>query len=154
MVTGGSSSGPAVAVQAFAKRWESFLWLVLTHSNDTTGKDKKRYGFRHFFNAYMSGQAIAPPLKNEMGTERRAYHLTADYTWGWTQEESIKNATEAWLANSRTVKTPVGAETSQYITPVLNSGADVFDSESLWQGHGEFFDASCAIWAPRSSSEW
>ncbi len=24
-----------------------------------------------------------------------AYHLTADYTWGWTQEESMKNATEA-----------------------------------------------------------
>jgi len=100
---------------------------VLTHSNDTTGKDKKRYGFRHFFNAYMSGQAIAPPLKAEMGTERRAYHLTADYTWGWTQEESIKNATEAlgWQT-VQTVKTPVGAgDFSQYITPVLNSGADV-----------------------------
>ncbi len=54
----------------------------LTHSNDTTGKDKRRYGFRHFFNAYMSGQAIAPQLKDEMGTERRAYHLTADYNLG------------------------------------------------------------------------
>jgi len=99
----------------------------LTHSNDTTGRDKKRYGFRHFFNAYMSGQAIAPPLKAEMGTQRRAYHLTADYTWGWTQEESIKNATEklGWQT-VQTVKTPVGAgDFSQYITPVLNSGADV-----------------------------
>ena len=127
MVTGGSSSGPAVAVQALCQEMGIIFMAGLTHSNDTTGKDKKRYGFRHFFNAYMSGQAIAPPLKAEMGTERRAYHLTADYTWGWTQEESIKNATEAlgWQT-VQTVKTPVGAgDFSQYITPVLNSGADV-----------------------------
>ena len=32
----------------------------LTHSNDTTGKDKKRYGFRHFFNAYQSGIGARP----------------------------------------------------------------------------------------------
>ncbi|MGA1491733.1 MAG: ABC transporter substrate-binding protein, partial [bacterium] len=127
MVTGGSSSGPAVAVQALCQEMGIIFMAGLTHSNDTTGKDKKRYGFRHFFNAYMSGQALAPPLKSEMGTDRRAYHLTADYTWGWTQEESIKNATEniGWQT-VQTVKTPVGAgDFSQYITPVLNSGADV-----------------------------
>ena len=28
----------------------------------------------------------------DYGKDRIAYHLTADYTWGWTQEESIKNA--------------------------------------------------------------
>jgi ABC-type branched-subunit amino acid transport system substrate-binding protein len=75
----------------------------------------------------MSGAALGPVLKDEMGTDRRAYHLTADYTWGWTQEESIKNTTEAlgWETVA-TVKTPVGAgDFSQYITPVLNSGADV-----------------------------
>jgi len=99
----------------------------LTHSNDTTGKDKKRYGFRHFFNAYMSGAALGPVLEKEYGNERKAYHLTADYTWGWTQEESMRKFTEAlgWQT-SKAVKTPVGAgDFSQYITPVLNSGADV-----------------------------
>jgi branched-chain amino acid transport system substrate-binding protein len=99
----------------------------LTHSNDTTGKDKRRYGFRHFFNAYMSGQALGPILAEEYGKDRRAYHLTADYTWGWTQEESIKNATEAlgW-ETVEAVRTPLGAgDFSQYLTPVLNSGADV-----------------------------
>ena len=99
----------------------------LTHSNDTTGKDKKRYGFRHFFNAYMSGVALAPVLGEDYGTDRKAYHLTADYTWGWTQEESIKNATEAlgWKTVTA-VRTPLGAgDFSQYLTPVLNSGADV-----------------------------
>ena len=127
MFTGGSSSGVAVAVQALAQEMGIVFMAGLTHSNDTTGKDKRRYGFRHFFNAYMSGQALAPVLKNEMGSDRRAYHLTADYNWGWTQEESIMNATEAlgWQT-VQAVRTPLGAgDFSQYITPVLNSGSDV-----------------------------
>ncbi len=127
MFSGGSSSGVAVAVQGLAQEMGVVFMAGLTHSNDTTGKDKRRYGFRHFFNAYMSGAALGPVLEAEYGKERKAYHLTADYTWGWTQEESIKNTTEAlgWQT-AQTVKTPVGAgDFSQYITPVLNSGADV-----------------------------
>lgn len=127
MVTGGSSSGVAIAVQSLCQEMGIVFMTGLTHSNDTTGKDKRRYGFRHMFNAHMSGSALGPVLKQEYGTERQAYHLTADYTWGWTQEESIKNTTEAlgWKTKA-TVRTPVGAgDFSQYITPVLNSGADV-----------------------------
>ncbi|MCP3662057.1 MAG: ABC transporter substrate-binding protein [Gammaproteobacteria bacterium] len=127
MVTGGSSSGVAIAVQGLCQEMGVLFMAGLTHSNDTTGKDKRRYGFRHFFNAYMSGAALGPVLKKEFGTDRKAYHLTADYTWGWTQEESIKNTTEGlgWQTTA-TVRTPVGAgDFSQYITPVLNSGADV-----------------------------
>ncbi|RED49910.1 substrate-binding protein [Aestuariispira insulae] len=127
MFSGGSSSGVAIAVQSLAQEMGVVFMCGLTHSNDTTGKDRRRYGFRHFFNAYQSGAALGPVLKDEMGTERRAYHLTADYTWGWSQEESIKNTTEGlgW-ETVNTVKTPVGAgDFSQYITPVLNSGADV-----------------------------
>jgi len=127
MITGGSSSGVAIAVQGLCQEMGVIFMAALTHSNDTTGKDKKRYGFRHFFNAYQSGIAIAPTLGKAYGTDRVAYHLTADYTWGWTQEESMKNATEAlgWKTLAP-VRTPVGAgDFSQYITPVLNSGADV-----------------------------
>ena len=127
MFSGGSSSGVAIAQQSFAQEAGIIFMAGLTHSNDTTGKDKRRYGFRHFFNAYMSGAALGPVLKEEYGTDRNAYHLTADYTWGWTQEESIKNTTEALGWNTtKTVRTPVGAgDFSQYITPILNSGADV-----------------------------
>lgn len=127
MISGGSSSGVAVAVQSLCQEMGVIFMAGLTHSNDTTGKDKRRYGFRHFFNAYMSGRALGPILEKEMGKDRVAYHLTADYTWGWTQEESIKNTTEAlgWKT-AATVRTPLGAgDFSQYITPVLNSGADV-----------------------------
>jgi branched-chain amino acid transport system substrate-binding protein len=127
MITGGSSSGEAVAVQGLCQEMGVIFMAGLTHSNDTTGKDKRRYGFRHFFNAYQSGVALGPVLGQQYGTDRRAYHLTADYTWGWTQEESIKAATEAlgWQT-VEAVRTPLGAgDFSQFLTPVLNSGADV-----------------------------
>ncbi|MDX1592809.1 MAG: substrate-binding protein [Gammaproteobacteria bacterium] len=127
MVTGGSSSGVAIAVQGLCQEAGIIFMAGLTHSNDTTGKDKKANGFRHFFNTEMTGAALAPVLKNEYGTDRTAYHLTADYTWGWSQEGSIKKYTEqlGW-ETANAVRTPLGAgDFSQYITPVLNSGADV-----------------------------
>ncbi len=127
MISGGSSSGVAVAVQDLCQAAGVVFMAGLTHSNDTTGKDKKANGFRHFFNAYMSAAALAPVLKNLYGTDRAAYHLTADYTWGWTQQESIQAATEAlgWTTVNN-VLTPLAAtDFSAYITPVLNSGADV-----------------------------
>ncbi len=127
MITGGSSSGVAIATQSLCQEAGIIFMAGLTHSNDTTGKDKRKYGFRHFFNTHMSGAALGPVLKKEMGTDRVAYHLTADYTWGWSQEGSIKDATEAlgWKTKAA-VRTPLGAgDFSQYITPVLNSGADV-----------------------------
>ena len=126
MINGGSSSGVAIAVQGLCQEAGIIFMAGLTHSNDTTGKDKKANGFRHFFNGYMSGAALGPVLQNEYGSERRAYHLTADYTWGWTQQESMAAATEAlgWETVNN-VLTPVGAgDFSSYIAPVLNSGAD------------------------------
>jgi len=66
-------------------------------------------------------------LEKAYGKDRRAYHLTADYTWGWTQQESIAAATEStgW-ETAQNVLTPVGAgDFSSYIAPVLNSGADI-----------------------------
>ncbi|MFU1477319.1 substrate-binding protein [Roseovarius sp. C7] len=127
MITGGSSSGVAIAVQGLCQEAGVIFMAGLTHSNDTTGKDKKANGFRHFFNGYMSAAALAPVLENRYGKDRKAYHLTADYTWGWTQEESIAAATEAmgWETVEK-VRTPLAAtDFSSYIGPVMNSGADV-----------------------------
>jgi branched-chain amino acid transport system substrate-binding protein len=126
MITGGSSSGVAVAVQALCQEAGVIFMAGLTHANDTTGKDKRANGFRHFFNSYMSGAALAPVLANAYGTDRNAYYLTADYNWGYTTEEAISSATEAmgWTTVNK-VKTPLGAgDFSSYITPVLQSDAD------------------------------
>ena len=127
MITGGSSSGVAIAVQGLCQDAGVIFMAGLTHSNDTTGKDKRANGFRHFFNTEMSGAALGPVLKNAFGSDRVAYHLTADYTWGWSQEGSIiKYSEELGWKTSAAVRTPLGAgDFSQYITPVLNSGADV-----------------------------
>ncbi|MFZ2103474.1 MAG: substrate-binding protein [Oricola sp.] len=126
MITGGSSSGVAVAVQGLCQEAGVIFMAGLTHSNDTTGKDKRANGFRHFFNTEMSGAALAPVLKNNYGTDRKVYHLTADYTWGWSQEGSMQKYTEPFgWETVAAVRTPVGAgDYSQYITPILNSGAD------------------------------
>ncbi|MEM9048116.1 MAG: substrate-binding protein [Pseudomonadota bacterium] len=126
MITGGSSSGVAVAVQAYCQEAGIIFMAGLTHSNDTTGKDKKANGFRHFFNTEMSGAALGPILEANYGTDRNAYHLTADYNWGWSQERSMQTYTESIGWNTvQAVRTPLGSgDFSQYITPVLNSGAD------------------------------
>ena len=127
MITGGSSSGVAVAVQALCQEAGVIFMAGLTHSNDTTGKDRKANGFRHFFNSYMSGAALAPVLANAYGTDRKAYHLTADYNWGYTTEEAVTQATEAmgW-ETVNAVKTPLTqTDFSSYIAPVLQTDADV-----------------------------
>ncbi len=127
MITGGSSSGPAVAVQALCQEAGVIFMAGLTHANDTTGKDRRRNGFRHFFNSYMSGAALAPVLASAYGKDRNAYYLTADYNWGYTTEQAISEATEGvgWTTVNK-VLTPLGAgDFSSYIAPVLQSGADV-----------------------------
>ena len=127
MINGSSSSGVAVAVQGLCQEAGIIYMAGLTHSNDTTGKDKKANGFRHFFDAYMSGAALGPVLAKAYGKDRRFYMLTSDYTWGWTQAASMQKFLEfeGWEM-VKDVRTPVGAgDFSSYITPVLQSGADV-----------------------------
>lgn len=127
MISGGSSSGVAVAVQALCQETGIIFMAGLTHANDTTGKDKRANGFRHFFNSYMSGAALAPILSSEYGNDRKAYHLTADYNWGYTTEQAIRETTEAlgWQTTN-TVLTPLTqTDFSSYIAPVLQSDADV-----------------------------
>ena len=127
MITGGSSSGVAIAVQGLCQEAGVIFMAGLTHSNDTTGKDKRANGVRHFFNGYMSGAALAPVLEEIYGSDRKAYHLTADYTWGWTQQESIAQATQAKGRETvNNVLTPLSTtDFSSKVAPVLNSGADV-----------------------------
>jgi branched-chain amino acid transport system substrate-binding protein len=127
MYTGSSSSAEAIAMQYLAQEQGVIYMVGLSHSNDTTGKDRRRYGFRQFFNAYQSGIALGPILAEEYGKDRNAFHLTADYTWGHTQYDSMKEATEkqGWTTVNN-IMTPLGApDFSQFITAAMNSDADV-----------------------------
>jgi len=127
MINGGSSSSVAIAVQGLCQEAGLIFMAGLTHSNDTTGKDRRRNGFRHFFNTEMSGAALAPILKNSFGTDRKAYHITSDYTWGWSQVGSMKTYTEGmgWETVEEVLSPPnFTGDFASYIAPVLNSGAD------------------------------
>ncbi|WP_136602152.1 substrate-binding protein [Salinigranum halophilum] len=127
MVTGGSSSGVAIAVQQLCQEERVMFMACLTHSNDTTGPECVRYSFREMFNAYMTGQALAPVLADEYGEDLNFYQLYADYSWGQTQQESMNQFfTEVggWTQLD-SVPTPLGtSDYSSYLSEVP-SDADV-----------------------------
>ena len=128
MVTGGSSSAVAIAVQELCQRERVMFMACLTHSNETTGANCVRYGFREMFNAYMTGQALAPVLQDEYGGDLQFYQLYADYSWGQTVQESMNQfltETAGW-EQVDSVATPLGtSDYSSYLSEAANSGADV-----------------------------
>jgi ABC-type branched-subunit amino acid transport system substrate-binding protein len=100
----------------------------LTHSNDTTGKACVRYSFREMFNAYMTGQALAPVLAEEYGEDLNFYQLYADYTWGTTVQDSMNQfLTEVggW-SQVDSVPTPLGtSDYSSFLSDVPRDEVDV-----------------------------
>jgi ABC-type branched-subunit amino acid transport system substrate-binding protein len=128
MVSGGSSSAVAIAVQELCQREKTLFMACLTHSNDTTGKNCVRYGFREMFNAYMTGQALAPVVEEEYGSDLKFYQLYADYSWGQTQQASMEKfltETAGW-EQVNSVATPLGtSDYSSYLSEAANSDADV-----------------------------
>jgi ABC-type branched-subunit amino acid transport system substrate-binding protein len=128
MVSGGSSSAVAIAVQELCQRETVMFMACLTHSNETTGANCVRYGFREMFNAYMTGQALAPVLRDEYGSDLQFYQLYADYSWGQTVQESMNQfltETAGW-EQVASVATPLGtSDYSSYLSEAANSEADV-----------------------------
>ena len=127
-MTGSTSSAVAVALNKFAER-EKILYLVaISGSNDTTGKDCVRYGFRQNFYGETAANAIGPVLVKAYGKNKKAAFMTPDYTYGHTVTKSVndylsKNA--GWTMVTNQVS-PLGTQDfSQYITNIANSGAEV-----------------------------
>ena len=127
MVTGGSSSAVAIAVQQLCQRERVQFMCCLTHSNDTTGKDCVRYSFREMFNAWMTAQALVPVVTEEYGQNLNFYQLYADYSWGQTQQASMKRFfTEAGWTQMNSVATPLGTKDfSSYLSNVPRDRTDV-----------------------------
>ncbi|WP_123533125.1 substrate-binding protein [Halosimplex salinum] len=127
MFSGGSSSAVAIAQQGVAQREKVLFMCCLTHSNDTTGKDCVRYSFREMFNAYMTGQALTPVVTEEYGDDLDFYQLYADYSWGQTQQASMKQFfEEAGWNEVDSVATPLDtSDFSSYLSEAQSSGADV-----------------------------
>jgi ABC-type branched-subunit amino acid transport system substrate-binding protein len=127
LMTGSTSSAVAVALNKFAQR-EKILYVTgISGSNDTTGKDCVRYGFRQNFYGETAANAIGPVLVKQFGKNRKAAFMTPDYTYGHTVTKSVNDyLTEHanWTMVTNQVS-PLGTQDfSQYLTNIANSGAE------------------------------
>jgi branched-chain amino acid transport system substrate-binding protein len=127
MITGSISSAIAVACNKLAQREKVIYLAGISGSNDTTGKDCVRYGFRASHYAHTAAAAISPVLVKQLGPKRKAAYLTPDYTYGHTVFNSMKEVTEkaGWTTVTNQLA-PLGApDFSSYLLNIANSGADV-----------------------------
>lgn len=128
MITGSFSSATAVALEQLAQQEKVVYMSGPSGSNDTTGKDCRRYGFRSQQSAYMASKALAPVLAKELGKHKKAAYLVPDYTFGHTFFESMNKFTkeQGWETVSKQVF-PVGeSDFSNYLLNIQGSNADVF----------------------------
>lgn len=89
MVFGGSSSAVAVAVSKVCQAKGVPFFGTLTYSTTVTGTEARRHTFRECYNSWMAAKAISSYLKkNHAG--KKYFYITADYTWGWTTEASLR----------------------------------------------------------------
>ena len=127
MFTGGSSTSVAIALESLAQQEKVQFQCCLTHGNGTTGSDCRRYGFREVFNAYMTAQALVPPVTEAYGDDLNFYQLYADYSWGQSVQKSTKQFFEeaGWTEVGNTA-TPLGtSDFSSYLSEAKSSDADV-----------------------------
>jgi len=128
LMTGATSSAVAVALNKLAQREHVLYVTGISGSNDTTGKDCVRYGFRQCFYGQTAAAAIGPVLVKAYGKNKKSAFLTPDYTYGHTVTKSVNDyLTEhgGWKMVTNQVA-PLGApDYSSYVLNIANSGADV-----------------------------
>ena len=127
LMTGSTSSAVAVALNKLAQREHVLYVAGISGSNDTTGKDCVRYGFRQGFFGQTAAAAIAPVLVKQFGKNKKVAYMTPDYTYGHTVTKSMQDMTKdaGWTTVTNQVS-PLGApDYSSYLLNVANSGADL-----------------------------
>jgi len=128
LITGSTSSAVAVALNKVAQREKVLYVAGISGSNDTTGKDCVRYGFRQCFYGQTAAAAIGPVLLKAYGKGKKAAYLTPDYTYGHTVQKSMEDylgKNGGWTTVTNQVA-PLGApDYSSYLLNISNSGANV-----------------------------
>ena len=128
MITGGSSTGTAVAVSALCQQMKTIFMATLTHGDETTDSGCHKHTFRRYNNAHMSARALATTLTKKYGTGNWFY-ITADYTWGHSVTDNIISVIE-----------PKGAKTMNNV--LLKLGTTDF-SQALGQAQSAKPDVLC-----------
>lgn len=88
MITGGSSTGTALAVSALCQQKKTLFMATLTHGDETTNQNCHKVTFRRYNDAYMSAQSLAKTLVSKYGTGKW-FHITADYSWGHSVHDNL-----------------------------------------------------------------
>jgi ABC-type branched-subunit amino acid transport system substrate-binding protein len=101
MITGGSSTGTALAVSALCQSKNTIFMATLTHGDETTNQNCHKVTFRRYNDAYMSAQSMAKTLLSKYGTGRW-FHITADYSWGHSVYDNLTAVVEP--KGAKTVK--------------------------------------------------
>jgi len=108
MITGGSSTGTAVAVSGKCQEKKTIFMATLTHGDETTNESCHYHTFRRYNNAHMSARAMAQTLLTKYGTGRW-FHITADYTWGHSVYDNLVAVVEPHGAKTvKNVLMPLG----------------------------------------------
>lgn len=89
MILGGVSSAVAIATGEVALQKNKLFFATLSYSTETTGEYGHRHIFRECYDAYSAAKVMSEYLnKNFAG--KKYFYITADYTWGWTTESSLR----------------------------------------------------------------
>jgi ABC-type branched-subunit amino acid transport system substrate-binding protein len=128
LITGSTSSAVAVALNHFAQQQKVIYVTGISGSNDTTGKDCVKYGFRQNFYGQTAAAALGPVLLKAYGKNKKAAYLTPDYTYGHTVQKAMEDylgKNGGWTTATNQVA-PLGApDYSSYLLNVANSPAEI-----------------------------
>ncbi|RRJ84081.1 ABC transporter substrate-binding protein [Aestuariirhabdus litorea] len=124
MLFGGSSSAVAIASGKKARALNVPYFGTLTYSNSTTGEEAHSHMFRETYNAWMSSKVLSKHL-NEQYAGKKFFYITADYTWGWTTEESLRMFTNTTDTGAHPgVKTPFPKSRVKHFKEALAAARD------------------------------
>lgn len=92
MILGGSASSEAIASGKVAKAKNKLFFATLSYSTETTGEEGHKNIFRECYDSYFAAKVLADYMNKNL-TGKKYMYITADYTWGWTTEDTFRKFT-------------------------------------------------------------
>ena len=126
MALGGSASSVAIANGKVAKKAKKLYFGTLTYSTETTGEEAHKYIFRECYDSGMAAKVLSNYLNKNL-SGKKYFYITADYSWGYTTEDSFRKQTGTTDKDAhRGVLTKLGAQDfTQSLNAAKESGAQV-----------------------------
>ena len=128
MITGGTSSAVAVALNKLAQREKVLFVCGISGSNDTTGKDCVRYGVRQNFYGQTAahGDRSGAAQGIRQGQEGRVHDARLHLRPHRHEVDAGLSSPDAGWTTVTNQVSPLGApDFSSYLLNIANSGADV-----------------------------